>query len=341
MTDLLIAGDGRPRTLDTWRGRAEVRRLERELDQLVRECGAPVTTGAAWVSSRIDHTTGVPWAVGVRDPDGALSAIAVLLDLPGDEDGAPAVTVLASGGDGHRACLPARDEGAARALAVALAGPLRRRRVALGPLSPDAATQALIDALGPDVAVTAADPIPSIVKVHGSGIAAYLSTGCQRTLRKSRNRLEADGRAGILNVTTDPDVIEGWLPDLASAYRDRDRHHGLVSELADTAGYLRWSDRVRRLARTGGVEVSLLHISDVLAAYLIGVIDGGTYRVVEGRFVSAWARYSPGRLLESAVLQRVLDDDGLGALDWMTGVAPQALLAANATDEVVVLTVGS
>jgi hypothetical protein len=34
-------------------------------------------------------------------------------------------------------------------------------------------------------------------------------------------------------------------------------------------------------------------------------------------------------VLESTVLQRVLDDDNYDVLDWMTGVAPDSLLAAN------------
>lgn len=39
--------------------------------------------------------------------------------------------------------------------------------------------------------------------------------------------------------------------------------------------------------------------------------------------------YSPGRILESAVLERALDDGETELFDWMTGVAPETILAAN------------
>ena len=73
------------------------------------------------------------------------------------------------------------------------------------------------------------------------------------------------------------------------------------------------------------------------AAYVLGIVDGPVYRLLEGRFDTGWARYSPGRLLEAAVVQRMLDDPALTTLDWMTSVASEALLATNDADPMVVL----
>jgi hypothetical protein len=70
---------------------------------------------------------------------------------------------------------------------------------------------------------------------------------------------------------------------------------------------------------------------------VLGVQDGNRYGVMEGRFVTALARYAPGRLLEAAVLERVAQDERYVGLDWMTGVAPETLLAANDADFAVVL----
>jgi hypothetical protein len=59
------------------------------------------------------------------------------------------------------------------------------------------------------------------------------------------------------------------------------------------------------------------------------------YRVVEGRFVTNWARYAPGRLLEAAMLQRGLDSRDLRRTDWLSSVAPETLIAANDEDPMV------
>jgi hypothetical protein len=78
----------------------------------------------------------------------------------------------------------------------------------------------------------------------------------------------------------------------------------------------------------------------VLAAHVIGIRDGETYRILEGHFVTDWARYAPGRLLEAAVVQRMLDEPAMNTLDWMTSVAPESLLATNASGEMVMLRAG-
>jgi hypothetical protein len=62
--------------------------------------------------------------------------------------------------------------------------------------------------------------------------------------------------------------------------------------------------------------------------------------LLEGRFVTDWARYSPGRLLEVAVVERVLDDDLLTTFDWMTAVAPESLLGRNDADPMVLVQLG-
>lgn len=62
---------------------------------------------------------------------------------------------------------------------------------------------------------------------------------------------------------------------------------------------------------------------------MIALIDGTTYRVLDGRMNTDFSAYSPGRILESAVLERALEDGETELFDWMTGVAPETILAAN------------
>src|SRR5262249_59834162 len=52
----------------------------------------------------------------------------------------------------------------------------------------------------------------------------------------------------------------------------------------------------------GELEVATLRLDGQLAAYVVALTDGPTYRVFDGRFAPAWRRYSPGRRLEAAVV---------------------------------------
>ena len=123
-----------------------------------------------------------------------------------------------------------------------------------------------------------------------------------------------------------------------SELRDHDR--GRVSDLDDAEGLRTWRGRLTDLALDGLLEVATARIDGALAAHVVGVRDSTTYRVLEGHYVTAWGRYAPGRLLEAAVVQKMLDEPDMIALDWMTSVAPESLLATNASASMVVLRAG-
>jgi len=91
------------------------------------------------------------------------------------------------------------------------------------------------------------------------------------------------------------------------------------------------------LAASGCSELAVLRIDGLFAAYVLGLVQGQSYQIWEGRFGSEWARYAPGRLLEAAVVQRVLDDPALQVVDWMTSIAPETLLAANDLEQTVTI----
>jgi len=159
----------------------------------------------------------------------------------------------------------------------------------------------------------------------------------RRTVRKATNRLNSDHRTGTIQFTAEAAQITNLLPQLEQCHRNRDHVHGLLSDLDDDQQRWLWQHRIHRLAKAGELELATLHINHKLAAYALGIADGPVYRVLEGRFDTEWARYSPGRLLEAAVAQRMLDDPALTTLDWMTAVAPEALLATNAADPMVIV----
>lgn len=310
-------------------------------DELPRHTGrwlAPMTARAAWLmagmSARRDQQ---PWGVAVRGPFGLLRGVVLLADEAAP-DGRLRTTLLGTDGV-HRGAILADDETAAHDLGTQLGAALLARphlgSVQLGPLpagdrrvSAFAAGLAIVD-------VVPADPIP-VVAQGSPDVVDYLTPGMRRTLRKAGNRLRADGRTTATDVVTDQSTIRGWLPELARHHQARDHAHGRDSAVDDPAGAALWHRRAEALLDIG-LEMARLTIDGQLAAYVLGVHDGTTYRLLDGRFVSAWARYAPGRLLETAVLQRVLDTPTLDQLDWMTAVAPETLLAHTATSPMVAL----
>jgi hypothetical protein len=142
---------------------------------------------------------------------------------------------------------------------------------------------------------------------------------------------------GEIVVTSDGSQIRSMMPLLESISRDRDHAGGRPSPLDDPARRRLWHRRILALAAEEQLRLSTLNLDGELAAYVLGIADGGAYRVLEGRYVARWARYAPGRVLEAAVLHHVITDERYSLFDWMTDVAPETLLAANDVDRLVVI----
>jgi len=327
----LLAG---PHAAQLVHGLDAVRSVLAEVDELGRALGLPATARAAWVAASLEEgSSSFPWAVVVREGTGRPAAAAVLQD---DLD--TGTTSLAGTAGGFRGGLAARDLAAARALGLALAAGARARGPAttwrLGPVPDDAAARVVAAAAG--LSVHPGLPVPAVRRPDVAG-AHVVSANHRRTLRKARNRIEADGLASAVRVTRAAAEVEDALPALAVAYRDRDHAHDLPCALDTPRGLRTWRQRVRALAATGHLELSVLTLDGELAAYVLALRDGERCGVLEGRFLSRFARYAPGRLLEADVLERALADASVGELDWMTGVAPDTLLAATHHEGVVVL----
>ena len=292
-----------------------------------------VTGTWPWISASVPdrdvHTR--PWLVTVQR--NTVVAAAVLVD---DVSGAVRRTTLAGTAEHHRGFLAATDPEAARALGAALADALldEVREFTLGPVRPGPAVDALLDRLA--LTPTVDDVEIPAVRLTGDPASA-MSAGTRRTLRKSANRLTADGVEARTDVVGTAGEILAMLPLLESISRDRDHASGRSSPLDVASGRRVWQRRVRALASRGLLRLATLWLDDDLAAYVLGVDDGDTYRVLEGRFVSSWARYSPGRLLEAAVLDAAASRPACLTFDWMTDIAPESLLAANDAQRLVVV----
>jgi hypothetical protein len=329
-------------TTEVVRGFDDLVLLSDELDALGVACSAPMTARAAWVFSTLSmEPDRDPWAVLVRDADERLVAAAVLVDTAGPGHD---LVRLAGSGSGHRGALLADGPEAAELLGHALAGALVTRtrsfRLSLGPVDAASDPVAALTRALPGSVAAAVDPIP-VVRREGSLLAGdYLSDGMRRTLRKSANRVVKDGHVLSVAFTRDRARITRVLPMLEECHRDRDHARGRDSDLDDNAARLLWHARLRALADAGVLELATAQIDGQLAAYVLAVTDAPVYRVLEGHLATRWSRYAPGRVLEAAVLQRMLDDRSYDTFDWMTSIASETLLATNDHDPVVVVRTG-
>ena len=338
-TDLLAGNTG----VEVVTGVERLRSHRGELEALAQRCHAPVTARSTWMLASVG-TGPQPWAVFVRDPAGFLRAAAVLVEVE-SLTGGNEIVAFAGSDLGHRGAILADDRVWARRLGNALSHTLPARTtgwaIELGPLDAESPALAGFQSGFPQLVRVDVDPIPHLQREPGLDAAAdYLAPAMRRTLRKAANRLATDGRDLDLRFTRSYTEICELLPVLEACHRNRDHDRGRMSELDDDEIRSTWRNRIRELALDGLVEVSTAHIDGALAAHVVAIRDGQTYRVLEGHLVTDWSRYAPGRLLEAAVVQRMLDEPSMTALDWMTSVAPESLLATNATRPMVVLRAG-
>jgi GNAT acetyltransferase-like protein len=338
-TDLLSGTTG----VQIVAGIDRIRAHRGELEALAQRCDAAITARSTWTLAHAG-TGPQPWAVLVRDPSGFLRAATVLVEVRGA--GRTSHIVTFAGSDlGHRGAVLADDKLWARRLGIALSRTLPARTsgwaVELGPVDADSTTLAGFMAGFPQLVPVEVAPIPMIRRELGFDEATdYMSPAIRRTLHKATNRLATDHRTFDVRFTRSQSEIRALLPALEESHRNRDHDRGRTSDLDDAETLQTWRSRLTDLALDGMLEVATAHVDDTLAAHVIGIRDGKTYRVLEGHFVTAWARYAPGRLVEAAVVQRMLDEPDMIALDWMTSVAPESLLATNAAAPMVTLRAG-
>jgi CelD/BcsL family acetyltransferase involved in cellulose biosynthesis len=254
----------------------------------------------------------------------------------------PRVTTLVATIDGHVTFIAARDPDAARSLGRSLRYHLQARalngcHINLGPMAVTEASLTLAEELHGLLAIRVEDRVPQLRRDHRDRAEDYMSDNMRRTLRKARNRLTQDNHDTAIEFTMDASRILNLLPAMAAAHRERDRHHGLSSLLDTAAGQSAWHLRISTFLRANALEVGILTVDNRLGAYVLALPDRDSYRILEGCFSSEFSRYSPGRLLEAAALQRMLDQREYTHLDWMTSVATETLIAQNHDQEVLLL----
>jgi hypothetical protein len=336
--ELAVAARTRISILQGWQA---LRSLEPDLEALHRTAGTPVTARLAWWRAVVAADPGaVPLLLARRGPGGTLTAAALvaLRDRDGgDQDGGDQ-----DGGDQDGDCqltsgrphtddiweVAAVSARARRAVLAELARYARRLggrwRLALTGLR-DGEDAVWLAGQLPAGRVVPAPPVPGICFTQDE---VTLAPGIGRGLDRSGQRIGRHALSETIEFERDPARLRRLRDEIEAVHRARDHDAGRVSDLDDGAGVAFWRSVYDLHAARGELEVAVLRLDGHLAAYVIALPDPPVYRVFDGRFAPAWRLYSPGRRLEVAVVERARRG-GFGALDWMSSVAPEKLVASN------------
>jgi hypothetical protein len=246
------------------------------------------------------------------------------------------LSVVAQGHEGGgRTRLPARP-GMADALADAIVDELQRDgrpwRMHLTQLDDgDFVSDALMERL-PHARRLPELRIPHVTLSGTADVNDLLSRNTRKTVRRARNHVTTDGLSFGVDFVSDPDAVLSVIEEVERIHRQRDHDLRRRSDLDDAAGRDFWRRAILEHSRRGEAELVTLRLEGQLAAYVVALLDGRNYRVLDGRFDTRFRRYAPGRLVELAALERALTDERFVLLDWMSGFASEKLLAATGSE---------
>jgi diguanylate cyclase (GGDEF)-like protein len=321
--------------IEVRRGLSEVMSVGAEIDRLCKELHVPLMASWPWLRTWAEACTDwSPLMVGVRRADsGQLVGCALLAT----RDRAQGTAVVAMGhGSSLHSTLHAADEGASHALADAVTDTLNGLSGAwsldleqLNSLDPTALQ--LVESL--DQAQLLPElRVPRVIFGGGNTMDTVLSKNMRKQLRRSRNKISAEGLTLSIAFDRGHAISSELIDEVEAVHVSRDRAARRASDLDRPAEREFW----RRIVEGGRweweVEIASLRLDGQLAAYVVALLDGDVYRVYDGRMNTAFEDYSPGRLVESAALERALIDPRFRLLDWMSGVAAEKLLVSNGAE---------
>ena len=318
--------------------------LSADIGALHAELDVPVNARLRWLQvwSSLESSW-TPWAVLVRDRQSGRLTAAALLARRRTTDGHE-IVAMGHGPFGTTRLAAADLISAnvlARAIADELAGLHEPWTMTLDNLDEDDLAGQLLLAVLPNASGTPVASVPFVdLTDFRHGLDPY-TQNMRRQLRKAENRLATDGLQAELQFARTEPEIRLLLPQLDRIHIERDHAAGRASDLDNPGVRELWRQLILNHTVGDQIEVATLGINDTIVAYVVGICDGRTYRVFDGHFDTNWARYSPGRLIEHAVLQQLIADDRYDSVDWMLGVAPEKILVATGARRGVMLAAAS
>jgi hypothetical protein len=302
----------------------------RPLDVLAQQLHAPVSCRLPWLSPWLAaYPDYVPWAITAWQENQLEGAVLFAYRRVG-----PSLRITAIGhGRNDRTRLLASDRPVAQLLARCIVTRLRKvrppweLRVEQLPVD-DPVALAIVEGM-PEASLVPGGSVPGVDFAHNRATEYHLSTNLRRQLGKCRNRISTDGVEVVTEFIRDRTTLLAHLPQVEYIHRTRDHEVGRRSDLDDPAIDRLWRGIITAHIDRDQVELGTMRIDGNLAAYVLSFMDGVTYRVFDGRFLTRWMRYSPGRLLEVEMLAHAMKDRRFQRLDWMNSIAPNKLISAN------------
>ena len=102
---------------------------------------------------------------------------------------------------------------------------------------------------------------------------AHFSKNMHRQLQKCRNRLAHDGVRARTTFTRVPQMLWQHLDEIERAHRARDHDVGRMSDIDDPAGRQLWRSIIAAHIERDQVEIAIMRLDDVLAAYVVSFRD--------------------------------------------------------------------
>jgi hypothetical protein len=318
-----------PARVTTRRGWRAMRPLEPALEALHRAAGTLVTARLNWWRAACAADPGtVPLLLALRGHGGTLTA-AVLVALRG-EDGDRRITSVRPDTD-DAWDIAATSPGARQTLLAELAryaaGLSGRWRLTLTGMR-DGDEAAWLAGQLPGGRAVAAPPVPGIGFTRDE---VSLAPGIRSGLDRSGHRIRRHGLTETIRFEREPARLGRLRDEIEAVHQARDHDAGRASDLDDRAGLAFWRSVYDVHAARGELEVATLRLDGHLAAYVIALVDSRAYRVFDGRFAPKWRLYSPGRRLETTVVEHARRGS-YAELDWMSSVAPEKLVASTQAD---------
>jgi len=316
------AGPTKPvgRTVRIVRGGADVAALLDAAGPLIDQSGVPFCARSPWLSAWYRCFRVRPLAVAVFE-DGQVVGLACLaLHRKG-----PLCTVtLAGHGPSDYGRLPARDGEVAAELAAgivdALASVRGPWRLVLDQLPVgDPVARALRGRLV-GARLEPAQGSPRLTFGADRRVERVLSGGTRREYRRGQNRLREAGVAFEIRRIADPAGVATALPAIVAAHRARDRAVGRRSDLDPRPSRALFIEAVQALADAGTLDLWVMYLDGAIGAYFVGVRDGGSFRIMDGRMSGLWRSASPALLLRHDLTAALLADPSIVEIDYMRGV---------------------
>jgi CelD/BcsL family acetyltransferase involved in cellulose biosynthesis len=174
--------------------------------------------------------------------------------------------------------------------------------------------------------------VPRVLFTADHRIDTILSKSMRKQLRRAQTKIANDGLRMDIAFDRGKAINSELIDEVEAVHVSRDRAARRNSDLDRPAEREFWRRVVEASRHDWEVEIASLRLNGQLAAYVVSLLDGDTYRVYDGRMNTELAHYSPGRLVESATLERAINDPRFHLLDWMSGVAAEKLLVSNGAE---------